>query len=219
MRLMQGGTIDEDADAVKARLAEAIKHLAATFPDPQKASDDLTKFAGMNDQRIYKLLKTLSDPATDFKTLIKNLVSGDSHRPGVWAASLHETRPQQEVQRKIETASSSIVNTFTLFIYRSSYLLLNRSSVPFLVKKLQSSNDDKDAETQCAKLMLDAISKSCPEMIRPHAADLVKLLSTEDNETLVNTALFALSELARKDPEAIPTDKCVLIPSSCCLTR
>lgn len=79
----QGGTIDENAKEIKERLASIIKALADTFPDSQKAADDFRKFAGMNDQRIYKLLKSLADPSTDFKTLIKNYVSCRAQGPEV----------------------------------------------------------------------------------------------------------------------------------------
>lgn len=47
---------------------------SATFPDPQRATDDLQTFAKMNEKRLYKLLKTAMDPQTDLKTLVKTTV-------------------------------------------------------------------------------------------------------------------------------------------------
>lgn len=51
-----------------------IDFLSRTFPDPKRAKEDLHKFAKMNENRLYKLLKTLMDPQTDLKTLLKTYV-------------------------------------------------------------------------------------------------------------------------------------------------
>jgi sister-chromatid-cohesion protein PDS5 len=71
----QGGIIDGDEDAVVKRLKLSIQHLSGTFPDPLKASEDLNTFAKLNENRLYKLLKTCMDPLTDLKTLIKSTVA------------------------------------------------------------------------------------------------------------------------------------------------
>ena len=50
--------------------ATEIRDLAS-FPDPQKAGEDLQTFAQKNEGRLYKLLKTCMDVQTDLKNLVK----------------------------------------------------------------------------------------------------------------------------------------------------
>ena len=52
-----------------------VKAISSSSPDPNKTAEDLNKFAKANEKQLYKLLKTLLDPQTDLKTLIKNHVS------------------------------------------------------------------------------------------------------------------------------------------------
>ncbi len=47
---------------------------SATFPDPQKAADDLSAFAKLNEGRLYKLLDTCMDAQTSLKSLVKSSV-------------------------------------------------------------------------------------------------------------------------------------------------
>ena len=44
------------------------------YGDPQKAVEDLQTFAKLNEQRLYKLLKTCQDIHSDLKTLVKAYV-------------------------------------------------------------------------------------------------------------------------------------------------
>lgn len=44
------------------------------IPDSSKYADDLRSFAKLNENRLYKLLKTCVDPQTDLKTLLKSTV-------------------------------------------------------------------------------------------------------------------------------------------------
>lgn len=43
----------------------------AHFPNASKASEDLVKFAKLNDNRLYKLLRTMLEPQTELKSLLK----------------------------------------------------------------------------------------------------------------------------------------------------
>lgn len=70
----QGGIIDADEEAIVKRLRHSVHHLSVTFPDPIKASEDFNAFAKLNENRLYKLLKTCLDPQTDLKTLIRSMV-------------------------------------------------------------------------------------------------------------------------------------------------
>lgn len=44
------------------------------MPDPAKASDDLRKFAKANEKQLYKLLRTVLDPQSDLKLVLKTQV-------------------------------------------------------------------------------------------------------------------------------------------------
>lgn len=67
--------MDGDEDLAVKRLKTFTQHLAATLPDPVKAAEDLENFARLNENRLYKLLKTCIDPQTDLKTVAKSSVS------------------------------------------------------------------------------------------------------------------------------------------------
>jgi sister-chromatid-cohesion protein PDS5 len=70
-----GGIIDGDEEAVVKKLKAVTQHIAGTFPDRVKASEDLQAFAKLNENRLYKLLGTCMDPQTDIKGLVKAHVS------------------------------------------------------------------------------------------------------------------------------------------------
>lgn len=103
---MQGGTIDKDEAAVKARFEEITKVIAckynnhisldpdvpftARFSNPVKIEDDLTAFAKRNDRRLYKLLKTCMDLQTDLKGIVKASVRITSFQTGLKLTSNRE---------------------------------------------------------------------------------------------------------------------------------
>lgn len=70
-----GGVIDNDEEMITKRLKASTAHIAGTFPEPVKASEDLQAFAKLNENRLYKLLGTCIDPQTDIKGLSKAQVS------------------------------------------------------------------------------------------------------------------------------------------------
>lgn len=70
--------MDGDEELIVKRLKTVTQHLAATFPDPVKATEDLESFARLNEARLYKLLKTCMDSQTDLKTFAKSSVSAES---------------------------------------------------------------------------------------------------------------------------------------------
>ena len=59
---------------MKRKLAAIIRNVSSSFPDAQKAAEDLQNFARLNEQRLYKLMKTCMDPQTDLKGLVKAMV-------------------------------------------------------------------------------------------------------------------------------------------------
>ncbi|TCD68846.1 hypothetical protein EIP91_009560 [Steccherinum ochraceum] len=178
-----GGIIDEDEDKVVRQLNEIIKRLAGSFLDPVKASEDLHAFADMNESRLYKLLKSCMDPQTDLKTLVKS---------------------SSEFLKRIEQSSSTTVGTMSAFLRRASLRFVNQSSIPTLIRRVQTSTNDT---ARHAESWLTFISKHLPALYKLHIGELTKAIADERNPKLVEIALQALSATAVWDSKLAPTDK------------
>ncbi|KAH8116096.1 armadillo-type protein [Phellopilus nigrolimitatus] len=189
-----GGIIDADEDMVKKRLAAAIRMLSTLFPDPQKAAEDLQTFAKVNEQRLYKLLKTCMDPQTDLKGLVK---------------------ASSEFTRRVEQSMPSILPTMMSFFRQASLWIVNLSSVPTLVKRLQKGDHHTGGKsTSLAQVMADnaqtlltTMSKSCPAVYRSHISEFTKAIADEKNPRLVEVCLQALAAVCKNEPGITPSDK------------
>ncbi|GAA5962654.1 hypothetical protein JCM21900_006757 [Sporobolomyces salmonicolor] len=186
------GIIDDkdQAEQIKGFLKNAIKVIAAKMPDPTKAADDLWTFAKQNVGQLYKELRVLLDPQTELKTFIKN---------------------ERDIMRRLEKmpSGSSVMSTFASFIRLSCYTLINRSSIPSLLKRLQgaspsSSSSPAEAElfAQSAQRTLEHISKLRPVLYKAHVAELTKMLSGDPNvgDESATVALHALAKLKQVEP-------------------
>nr|GAT42782.1 predicted protein [Mycena chlorophos] len=183
-----GGVIDENEAAVKHKLAQVVKYIASSTSDPHKTAEDLNAFAKLNEQRLYKLIKTCMDPQTDVKGLVKALT---------------------EFSKRIENLSAPIAPTMNWVIRRSSLMLFNTSSIPTLLKRLQKSNNEIIADT--AFRLLGFAAKHYPALYRAHVGEIVKGIAgdKEKQPRLVEVSLQALAELMRQgqDDKAVPLDK------------
>ncbi|KAF5318692.1 hypothetical protein D9619_010650 [Psilocybe cf. subviscida] len=183
-----GGIVDGDEELIVKRFKTFTQHLAATFPDPVKAAEDLEAFARLNENRLYKLLKACMDPQTDLKTFAKS-----SH----------------EFLKRTEQLSSNILNTMTILIRRASYSIVNQSAVPTLfkqVEKSQTSNTTKAQQNAAnATKLLSIIAKHSPVLLKPHVALLTKIIAGEKKGNLAELALMALANIARADEKAAAT--------------
>ncbi|KAJ3482805.1 hypothetical protein NLI96_g6741 [Meripilus lineatus] len=126
-----GGVIDDDEEAVIERLNVSIKQVASMLPDTQKVTDDLQAFAKLNENRLYKLLKTCMDSQTDLKGLVK---------------------ATNEFNRRLEQSSSNLLPTMTTLLRRASLRIVNQSSIPTLIKRVQKGVDGQ-AHAQAALLV------------------------------------------------------------------
>lgn len=109
---------------------------------------------------------------------------------------------QKETLRRVEQISSTILETFIFFLRNSVFLLINRSSIPGLLKRVQGGRSGADAESQAQKatIVLDYISKHQPALYKSHVAELTKALQGEGKEeSVVETALHAASKLCKGD--------------------
>lgn len=143
------------------------------------------------------------DPAADLKTICKAYT---------------------EAMKRIEALSSSLIETFLIFIRRSAFLLINCSSIRYLFKRLQAAGDDamqkaigelesgasETASARNARLLLDTAAKHCPALFVPYIPELAKTLLEEMDDTLLEAALRAMSALAIQQPDVLQGDSTVL---------
>ncbi|KAI0075977.1 ARM repeat-containing protein [Panus rudis PR-1116 ss-1] len=192
-----GGVIDENEESIVQELNFTVKKLAATFPDPHKATEDLKAFAKSNENRLYKLLKICMDPQTDLKTLIKTT---------------------HEFIRRIEQTHAPLLQTFSTFLRRCSLRIVNQSSIPTLIKRLQKGSSGGAGESQNgaavtnhaahnAQTWLTFISKHYPALYKLHVGELAKGVADEKNSRLVEIALQAMAAVSSWDPKLAPADK------------
>ncbi|KII91267.1 hypothetical protein PLICRDRAFT_105332 [Plicaturopsis crispa FD-325 SS-3] len=177
-----GGIIDENEEAVHKRLNVIVQHIAGQFSDPQKVAEDLHAFAKLNEGRLYKLLKTCMDTQTDLKGLVK---------------------ATNEFRKRIEQSSTAIKSTMSVLLRRASLRILNQSSIPTLIKRVQAGNGAKTGNSEQladhAQTLLDFASKHCPALYKSHIGELGKAIADEKNSRLVGVALQALSAVVRYD--------------------
>ncbi|KAF7975521.1 hypothetical protein HWV62_9337 [Athelia sp. TMB] len=203
----QGGIIDADEEAVTQRLNNIIRHIAALLPDRQKASEDLHSFAKSNEQRLYKLFKTCIDPHTDLKGLVKNMV-GTQSKAQPAPICLTWICEQNEFLRRVEQSAPTTLPTMTILIRRASLQIVNQSSIPTLLKRVQKGDGTiTQSLANIAQTILIYITKNYPVLYQPHVGELAKALADEKNPNLVEVSLQALSAVARSDEKQAPHEK------------
>jgi sister-chromatid-cohesion protein PDS5 len=105
--------------------------------------------------------------------------------------------------RRLQKMGDSVVSTFTSFIRLSCYTILNRSSIPTLLKRLlpSASTSESTDLSASARRALEYIAKTRPILFKSHVAELTKLVmsnekdSNETPDSAVATALHALGKL------------------------
>lgn len=133
------------------------------------------------------------------------------------------------------------MGTIIIFIRRSSLHIVNHSSIPTFVKRVQkgseplssvaysqtqpsadqsfsifaAGNSEPEGRAQltarAAQLWLTYISKHCPTMYKAHIGEFSKAIADERNARLVEVCLHALAAAATADAKLAPSDKCVEI--------
>jgi sister-chromatid-cohesion protein PDS5 len=179
------------------------------YPDRQKAYEDLRAFAKLNENRLYKLMKTCMDPQTDVKALVKATVSVHIRISGALISM--NLISQNEFTRRLDQLSTTILSTMTVLLYRASYRVLNQSSIPTLLKRVQKGLGSTISHIRQAALhavtLLTFVSKHSPSLYRSHVSELTKAIADEKYEELVGVALQALAGVVMWDQTLAPTDK------------
>lgn len=99
----------------------------------------------------------------------------------------------------------------TAFLRRASLRIINQSSIPALIKRVQKGGDGMaklgSVSAQNAQLLLGFVSKHCPALYKPHVGELTKAIADEKNPSLVEVCLQALSAVVKWDDKLAPSDK------------
>ncbi|PFH47385.1 hypothetical protein AMATHDRAFT_152196 [Amanita thiersii Skay4041] len=183
--LKYGGVIDDDEELVTRKMHSIIQHIACSYHDPHKASEDLNAFAKLNEPRLYKLLKTCMDPQSDLKGLAK---------------AMHD------FQKRLEQSAPNLISTMNILLRRASFRLINQSAIPTLLKRVQKSHGQTHVTAGHAQTLLNFISKHSPALYKSHISELTKGLADEKNQAAVEVSLQALAAVAQWDPELSPSD-------------
>lgn len=184
--------------------------MIGTFADPHKTAEDLHGFAKLNENRLYKLMKTCMDPQTDLKSLIKATV-WDIFSQLTFTLTFIDL--QNEFNKRMEQLSATIAPTMAALLRRSSFRIVNQSSIPTLIRHIQKGRGSATSQSKHAQTLLNFVSKHFAAIYKSHIGELVKVISEDTNVTLVEVGLHALAALLRWDGKLAPTDRLVVISS------
>lgn len=179
---------NNDADPrLKSRIDGTIKWLSNSFADPAKAEASLQIFFEKATDRACKLLSATVNPESDFNVVqraIKDLYS--------------------EIKGYKVPTVSSVLHTFTIIFYRSSYSILNHSCISPIV---QVTRDPSSKLHHTAQTFLKTISASQPTLMKSHVHDLISMIENGKPgfDGSVDT-LKAANSLAEKFQELIPQE-------------
>lgn len=84
--------------------------------------------------------------------------------------------------------------------------IVNQSSIPTLVKRIQRHENDAVGAAAAKKVLL-AIAKQCPAIFKVHVAEFSRALAEESNTNLIEVSLRALASVSRWDPSCAPNDQ------------
>ena len=136
-------------------------------------------------------------------------------------------------------SSPNILGTMTIFLRRASLHIVNQSSIPTFIKRVQKGSEppssvaysqtqsqniqsfsmyaaggsEPEGRTQqaahAAQMWMTFVAKHCPALYKAHIGEISKAVADEKNTRLVEVCLHGLAAAARWDPKSAPTDKCV----------
>lgn len=185
-----GGVMDDDEERKTGNLHKTIKYISQFLPDDAKVQGELLRFAKANDRRNYQLIKFIVGPENEFKTVRGAL--------------------KELVKRLQGNQQSNLADVLIPLLYRSGYLIFNRSHLSTI---LEYSRTDQDDFGSTAHEILNEISQRTPDLFKSHIGDLCKDLAgkaptaSRENEPTVVETLKACSSYARRYPAEIPGDR------------
>jgi len=147
-----GGEGKGNTKANKIKLDTAIKYVLPHYQDQIKASTDLHKFAKYNSRRLYHLLRLSVNPTKDFRSVYNAI---------------------KEVAKILDEDKNNVVNgvsdTIWTIMYRSAYLVYNRSHLPHII---QFARNNAKGLGATAHEVLTEISEKSPESFQATIKEL-----------------------------------------------
>ncbi|KAI0011789.1 armadillo-type protein [Xylariaceae sp. FL0662B] len=185
--LYNGGSPQGDAGRIKHNLQKTIEYLCKFLPDPVKVEADLYNFANWHDRRSNQLIRFTLSAESDFKTV---------HRA-----------VKEFVKRIQGSPKPHMLDTLLPLLYRSAYIILNKSHLSTFMVCCKS---DKDGLGAAAQEITTEISQHNPDLFKTHIGQLCKDLvegaptTNQTNETAMLETLKACSSYSRRYPDELP---------------
>ncbi|KAI0862734.1 armadillo-type protein [Xylaria cubensis] len=185
-----GGNPERDADRIKQNLKKTAQYLGQFLPDPIRVEADLHSFAIWHDRRSYQLIRFTASPESDFKTMHRAI--------------------KELVKRVQGSPKPHILETILPLLYRSAYILFNKSHLSTF---MDCSKSDKDGLGAAAQEITTEISQHNPDLFKTHVGQLCKDLidgapkPDQTNDAAMVETLKACSSYSRKYPTELPIDR------------
>lgn len=185
-----GGNPEGDADRIQQNLKKTTQYLGQFLPDPIRVDADLHNFANWHDRRSYQLIRFTVSPESDFKTMHRAI--------------------KELVKRVQGSPKPHILETLLPLLYRSAYILFNKSHLSTF---MDCSKSDKDGLGAAAQEITTEISQHNPDLFKTHVGQLCKDLvdgapkPDQTNDAAMVETLKACSSYSRKYPTELPVDR------------
>jgi sister chromatid cohesion protein PDS5 len=115
----------------------------------------------------------------------------------------------------MEQLSTTIAPTMAALLRRSSFRIVNQSSVPTLIKHVQKGHGNAASQSNTkaahAQTLLHFVSKHYAALYKSHIGELTKAIADERNVTLVEVGLNALASVLKWDGKLAPTDRSAIV--------
>ncbi|KAI1810754.1 armadillo-type protein [Poronia punctata] len=185
-----GGNPEGNADVIKQNLGKTVKYICQFLPDQPRVEADLHNFANWHDRRSYQLIKFAVSPESDFKTMHRAI--------------------KEFVKRAQASQKPHMLDTLLPLIYRSSYILFNKSHLSTF---MDWSKSDRAGLGGAAQEITSEITQHNPDLFKTHVGQLCKDLlegapgPDKTNDAAMVETLKACSSYSRKYPTELPNDR------------
>ena len=162
--LNNGGSPTANAEKTKQNLRKIILYICQFLPEPAKVESDLHAFATWHDRRSYGLVKFATSPESDYKTMHRAI---------------------KELVRRVQASPKPhMLDTLLPLLYRSSYIMFNKSHLSTF---LAYSKSNKDGLGAAAQEITNEISQHNPDLFKTHVGELCKDIKVEESTWSIGT--------------------------------
>ncbi|KAI0118679.1 armadillo-type protein [Nemania sp. FL0031] len=185
-----GGNPEGDSEKIKLNLKKTASYLGQFLPDVARVEADLHNFANWHDRRSYQLIRFAVSPESDFKTMHRAI--------------------KELVKRVQGSPKPHILDSLLPLLYRSAYILFNKSHLSTF---MDCARSDKDGLGAAAQEITTEISQHNPDLFKTHVGQICKDLvdgapkSDKTNDIVTVEKLKACSSYSKKYPTELPNDR------------